>query len=86
VALQYRELSEKVRGHYAYYGIRGNSRALVRFRHEAQRLWHYWLNRRSRERRDGARLWTLLNGHFPLPPARLVHAATHRQLAWLLPS
>lgn len=84
VALQHRELSEQVRGHYAYYGIRGNGRMLANFRHEAQRLWHYWLNHRSHERGDGVRLWKLLDRHFPLPPVRLVHAAPHRQLAWSL--
>lgn len=84
VGQQHRKLSEKVRGHYAYYGIRGNFAALARFRHEARRLWHYWLNRRSRERSGGERLWKLLTEHFPLPLARIVHAATNHQLAWSL--
>ena len=53
LAQQHRQLSEKVRGHYAYYGIRGNHRALASFRHEAKRLWHYWLSRRSRARNGG---------------------------------
>jgi len=81
---QHRKLSEQVRGHYAYYGICGNHRALACFLREATRLWHYWLNRRSRERSDGARLWRLLVEHLPLPLARIVHAATNRQLAWSL--
>jgi group II intron reverse transcriptase/maturase len=84
VVQQHRKLSEKVRGHYAYYGIRGNFAALARFRHEAQRLWWYWLRRRSRERSGGERLWKQLTEHFPLPLARIVHAATPHQLAWSL--
>jgi len=80
---QHRELSEQVRGHYTYYGIRGNHRALVCFRREARRLWHYWLNRRSREKGDAARLWKMLDEHFPLPAARLVQSA-HQQLTWSL--
>jgi group II intron reverse transcriptase/maturase len=86
VAQQHRKLSEKVRGHYAYYGIRGNFAALARFRHEVRRLWHYWLHRRSRERNGKVRrrLWQLLTEHFPLPPARIVHGATNHQLAWSL--
>jgi RNA-directed DNA polymerase len=84
VAQQHRKLSEKVRGHYAYYGIRGNFAALARFRHEARRLWWYWLNRRSRERSGGTRLWKLLTEHFPLPLARIVHADTNHQLIWSL--
>jgi hypothetical protein len=84
LVLQHRQLSAKVRGHYAYYGIRGNSRALGRFLLEVRRTWHYWLNHRSRERNDGARLWNLLTEHFPLPPARLVHAETVLQAGWSL--
>ena len=84
VAQQHRELSAQVRGHYAYYGICGNGRALGRFYDEARRMWCYWLNRRSRERNNGARLWRLLDEHFPLPSPRIVHAAVSRQLAWSL--
>ena len=84
LAQQHRQLSEKVRGHYAYYGIRGNHRALASFRHEAKRLWHYWLSRRSRARNDSGRLWRLLTEHLWLPVARIVHAATPQQLAWSL--
>jgi group II intron reverse transcriptase/maturase len=40
-------LSRKLQGHYAYYGIIGNSRALARFRYEVERLWRKWLARRS---------------------------------------
>lgn len=84
VGQQHRQLSAKVRGHYAYYGIRGNSRALGRFVMEVRRAWHYWLNHRSRERNDGARLWKLLDEHFHLPPARTVHGAIPLQSAWTL--
>lgn len=37
VAEQHRVLSRKLRGHYAYYGITGNTDALTRFRHEVER-------------------------------------------------
>jgi group II intron reverse transcriptase/maturase len=84
LAQQHRQLSEKVRGHYAYYGIRGNHRALASFRHEAKRLWHYWLSRRSRERNGSGRLWRLLTEHLWLPQAQIVHAASPQQLAWSL--
>ena len=36
---QVRILGSKSRGHYAYYGIRGNSAAISRFAYEARRLW-----------------------------------------------
>ena len=82
LAQQHAELSKQVLGHNAYYGIRGNSRALGLFRYEVQRLWHYWLCRRSRERTQGRRLWKLLDEHFHLPPAHIIHNAINEQTAW----
>jgi RNA-directed DNA polymerase len=82
MAEQHRELSARVRGHYAFYGLRGNSRALGRFICAATRSWHYWLNHRSAEKNTGARLWRLLNERFRLPAPRLVHAAAALQSAW----
>ena len=81
---QHRTLSEKVRGHYAYYGIRGNHRALACFCFRATQRWHYWLSRRSREGINPGRLWRLLDEHFRLPAARIVHMASGRQLTWSL--
>ena len=86
VAQQHCKLSAMVRGHYAYYGIRGNHRALASFREEAKRLWYYWLSRRSRERKGAERLWRLLTTHLQLPAARIVHTALPQQLAWSLPT
>lgn len=83
---QHEELSTQVSGHYAYYGIRGNYRALANFRDGVKRQWHYWLNRRSRKRNDGERLWQLLDVHFVLPAPRIVHAAPVPQLTWSFPS
>lgn len=40
---QHRTLSLKLRGHYGYYGIAGNSRSLQRFLHYVTRIWHKWL-------------------------------------------
>ncbi len=45
---QHAALCQKLRGHAAYYGITGNSRALARFRHEVLKLWRKWLMRRRR--------------------------------------
>jgi len=47
---QQQKLNEKLRGHYAYYGVTGNSEALSRFLRAAQRCWRKWLYRRSRTR------------------------------------
>lgn len=40
-------LGRKLRGHYEYYGITGNSPSLARFYRWTTRIWRGWLNRRS---------------------------------------
>ena len=70
---QHAALSRRLRGHYAYYGITGNSPALARFRHEVYRRWQKWLGRRSRRRMSWER-FTRLFALYPLPLARVVHS------------
>jgi hypothetical protein len=58
------------------YGITGNSRCLVSFRHKVLLSWHKWLNRRSRGNQlTWQRFISMLNGNLDLPPARIVHSA-----------
>jgi group II intron reverse transcriptase/maturase len=71
---QHRILSQKLRGHFAYYGITGNGEALRRFRDAVQRAWQKWLSRRSWA---GGPSWDAFNAllqRFPLPPAVVVHS------------
>jgi hypothetical protein len=71
---QYRTLSQKLRGHFAYYGITGNVEALTRFRRGAIGLWRKWLGRRHRGGPfSWARMYRLLE-RYPLPPAVVVHS------------
>jgi RNA-directed DNA polymerase len=44
---QQQKLNAKLRGHYAYYGVTGNSAALSRFLHEVECRWRKWLSRRN---------------------------------------
>jgi RNA-directed DNA polymerase len=68
---QWRTLDSKLRGHYGYYGITGNFRAIARFREEVRRVWWKWLNRRSqRASMDWDRMRRLLE-RYPLPRARI---------------
>ncbi len=74
VDVQHRTLSQKVRGHYAYYGITGNARALGNFLVAVQRCWRKWLDRRNCER---TMIWERFNRllkHYPLPPPKVVHS------------
>jgi RNA-directed DNA polymerase len=71
---QQRTLGQKLRGHFAYYGLTGNMDALQRFREQVRGLWRKWLGRR---RRSGALSWSDfldLSKRFPLPAARVVHS------------
>jgi RNA-directed DNA polymerase len=43
-------LNAKLRGHYQYYGVRGNSRSLWEFYDEVMKMLFKWLNRRSQRR------------------------------------
>jgi hypothetical protein len=70
---QQRELALKLRGHYGYYGITGNTRMIEQFRREVTRRWHYWLNRRSQRQWSWERFWRMLAA-CPLPRALPVHS------------
>jgi hypothetical protein len=70
---QHHKLTQKLRGHYGYYGIIGNYFSLLEFREEARKIWRRWLSRR---RRDGEVTWAeflRLEQRYSLPRARVVH-------------
>jgi RNA-directed DNA polymerase len=71
-------LARKLRGHYAYYGVPGNSKSLSRFLYEVRRRWRWALGRRSQRYLTWARFERIARRH-PLPPARLP-PWRHRQL------
>jgi group II intron reverse transcriptase/maturase len=74
VAEQHAVLARQLLGHYAYYGITGNARALWRFQRQVERCWRKWLSRRSnRSGMDWVRFRRLLI-RYPLPPPRVVHS------------
>ena len=74
VAEQHRALGRKLQGHYAYYGITGNARALQRFCDEVAHVWRAWLDRRSQRARMSWARFGRLRQHYPLPPPRVVHS------------
>jgi group II intron reverse transcriptase/maturase len=46
----WKTLNIKLKGHYLYYGISGNSRMIERFYHQIRRLVFKWMNRRSQRK------------------------------------
>lgn len=82
---QSQKLGEKLRGHFGYYGVTGNYKSIAEFRYRVERIWRHWLNRRSRK--DDGMSWkrfgNVVQVHFKLPPAEIVHKAqTEHQMAW----
>jgi RNA-directed DNA polymerase len=72
VAEQRRQLGLKLRGHYSYYGLTGNSPALRRFLREVMRIWHKWLARRSQRANARWDHFDRVLKRFPLPAARVI--------------
>ena len=72
VAAQHARLSRGMQGHYQFYGVNGNARALARLYYMARRVWHKWLNRRSqRGRLNWERFEEGLLKDYPLPRPRI---------------
>src|SRR2546423_9588236 len=70
---QHRHLSSMMRGHFAYYGVGGNSRRLRWFANQVVRVWRKWLSRRDRQ---GVVRWARFNellARHPLPSVKILH-------------
>ena len=73
VAYQQRKLNEKLRGHYAYYGIRGNYEALSKYLHQVTKTWRKWLGKRSQRWSGTWEKFRKIYERYPLLRPRIVH-------------
>src|SRR5215467_14723221 len=74
MAEQQRWYASILRGHYAYYGLPNNSRALSAFHQEVRRIWFRCLRQRSQKARSLT--WNRFKAmieRFPLPLPRITH-------------
>jgi len=71
---QHRILSQKLLGHYAYYGISGNYQRLQSFLFEVEKVWRKWLGRRHRGHGIPWQRFRGLRQRYRLPAARVVHS------------
>lgn len=71
---QWKALCAKLRGHYGYYGVTGNYRALNCFRQRVIFIWRKWLDRRSNRARVNWRRMNLYLKRFPLPLPWIAHS------------
>lgn len=76
---QQQALTQKLRGHYAYFGITGNGKALQRFKDQVARTWRKWLGRRSQRAQMNWERFQDLTRRYPLPPPICVHSAYRRR-------
>ncbi len=79
VCEQHAILSQKVRGHYAYYGITNNMRMLEAFLNAVQRAWRMWLDRRNRQRDMNWDRFKRLLKRYSLPPPKIVHSCVKQR-------
>ncbi len=64
---QQRGLAQRLRGHYGYFAIRGNSSRAWRFLRAVTLAWKTWLERRSDKAGMGWRRYLALLKRYPLP-------------------
>jgi group II intron reverse transcriptase/maturase len=76
MAWQHTQILSKLRGHYGYFGVTGNSRCLNSVHHWAKRIWRKWLSRRSRKSNLTWERFNLLLERYPLPNPRICHGHT----------
>ncbi len=70
---QYQQLGQKLHGHYQYYSIRGNYRALESVCAYVRKAWRYWLSRRSRTSYIPWDKFERILEVLPLPRPRIIH-------------
>jgi RNA-directed DNA polymerase len=75
---QHQKLTQKLRGHYGYYGIIGNFYSLLEFREVARGIWRRWLSRRRRGHPMTWSRFARLEERYSLPRARVVHGLVSR--------
>lgn len=78
---QHAKLCQKIRGHYAYYGVTGNSRALGEFLDLVRKSWRKWLNRRNNKNGMPWDRFNAMTRHpYALPPPRIVRRSNPQTL------
>jgi len=72
IADQHRTLSSKLRGHYQYYGVRGNFKMLEVVYEHTREAWKKWLSRRnSMNPMSWDKFMVAVEQQFVLPPPRI---------------
>lgn len=67
-------LKIKLQGHYRYYGISGNMRAMREFRTQTSKLAYGWINRRSQKKSFTYEQYCRFKRYNPLPEPKIYHS------------
>jgi len=70
---QQKKLARLLRGHYNYYGVRGNFDQLKQFHHAVWKIWYVTLKQRSQKGMQFGK-FILLQERFPLPRPKITHS------------
>jgi RNA-directed DNA polymerase len=73
VSEQHRWLKSVLEGHYRYYAVPSNYRALKQFRNAIRFMWHRSLQRRSQRAGWNVDQLKAFEDRFPLPSPRILH-------------
>jgi group II intron reverse transcriptase/maturase len=76
---QHTALTQRIEGHFNYFGVNGNLRSLKMLVHQVARAWHKWLSRRGQRELLTWKRFTDVLRHHPLPVPRI------RVQVWNLP-
>jgi group II intron reverse transcriptase/maturase len=71
---QCRTLNSKLQGHFRYYGIQCNYRAIRTVHYRTVRCWKHWLGRRDTSKPLNWQRFNKILLWFPISPPRTVHA------------
>jgi RNA-directed DNA polymerase len=76
VSEQWTALKRKLLGHFGYFALIGNLRALRNLRHQVCGVWRKWLNRRSQRAGMSWEVMNRLLQRYPLPQPHIPSAVT----------
>ena len=74
ISVQHKKLSQKLNGHYAYFGVIGNYEQMALVYYRTLCAWHKWLNRRGGKTNITLERFLRILDTFPLPKPRIIHA------------
>ena len=78
---QHKWLCSVLRGHYLYYAVPTNYRALASFRSGVRWVWHRWLQRRSQRATWNREQTKAFDARFPLPRPTILHPWPDKRFA-----